>query len=133
MLPILSTLNDLEEITVRPIDIPSYVASKEEYALMDHLHEQFQLASVRLLTFEDTIVDTSIDPYIAFVRLFPKLDTLVNPPMQCFKDVQVCKCLRRESLLCLRNLIVFQMHAKCINDVSRCVLRWKNLNAFLEK
>ncbi len=131
VLPILSTFNDLEEVTVRPIDIPPYVASKEEYALMGNLHEQFQLASVRLLIFEDAIVDTNIDPYIAFVRLFPKLDTLVNPPMQCFKDVQICKCLRRESLLCLRNLIVFQMHAKCINDVSRCVLRCKNLNAFL--
>ncbi len=133
VLPILSTLNQLEEVIIAPRSINPDISSHEKRELMDHLHEQFQFPSVRDLQFNASTECADIYPYITFLRLFPKLDTLVDPPLVCFKDVQICKCSRRESLLCLRTLVVSQAHATCINDISRCVLRWKNLDAFLIK
>ncbi len=133
VLPILSTLRHLDEVVINTREILPYMSSYEKRTLMGHLHEQFQFTAVRQLEFDSNAEVASIDPYITFMRLFPKLDTLVNPPMQCFKDVQICKGLRRESLLCLRKLVVCKTHDGCINDISRCVLRWKNLDAFLIK
>ncbi len=129
VVPILSTLNELEEVTIetRIFCFPDN-SSYEPCALVDL--EQFPCPSVRHAQFTNAWV-ADIDPYIKLLGLFPKLDTLVNLPMPCFKDVQICKGLRRESLLCLRKLVLCQAHVSCINDISRCVLRWNNLDAFL--
>ncbi len=104
------------------------ILSNEPCALVDHLHEQYQLPSVRHLQFSVNAKVANIETYITFLQLFPKLDTLVNPPMECFKDAQICKFLRRQTLLCLRKLVLYQTPASCINDISRCFLRWKNLD-----
>ncbi len=55
---------------------------------MDHLQEQFQLASVRQLHFQGTILDENINPYLTFVRLCTFALDCAQPSIQLQRQPQ---------------------------------------------
>ncbi len=126
ILPIMSTLENLESVVVKPNRLFAHYSSLGQRFNINQLHKAFQFPSVRQLKFMGETEDISGDLHITFLRMFPNLETLVNPPIQCFKERQV----ERDVLPCPRKLVLLHAQAAWNGEIVKCLHQWQNLDAF---
>ncbi len=112
----MSTLVNLDSVFVISSECFSCNSSLGQRSNLAGLHKVFQVPSARQLRFIRDVGDLSSDRHATFLHMFPNRDTLISPPIQCFKDKQSCKQVARETLACPRKLVPLNARAGWNNE-----------------
>ncbi len=124
LLPFMSTLANLDTVLVRSSECFARYTSLGQRSNIHELQKNFQFPSVRHLEFIGEAKDLSNDIHTAFLCMFPNLDTLVNPPIQCLKQIG-----NHFALSCPRKLVLLHTVAEWTNEIVKCIHQWQNLDA----
>ncbi len=127
VLPLMLTLVNLDSVVVLSSEHLSCYSTLGQLSNLDELHKAFQFPSVRQLEFIGDVGDLSNDLHATFLRMFPNLDTLLNPPIRCFDESQSCNQIE---LACLRKLVLLHARAAWNNEIAKCLHQWPTLDAF---
>ncbi len=120
----MSSLVNLKEVHLSERFMSAYYSSFGQTYNFDELHKAFKLCSVRHLTFKGRAKCPNSDLHMSFLRMFPNLETLINPPVDCLKGDSNASAR-------LRKLVLLNVRGSQTNDIMMCVLKWQALDALL--
>ncbi len=120
--PLMETLVNLEKLYITTCFPPSYPLPN-----FAGLHNDFLFPSVGHLQFIEGAAFYNWARNIPFLRIFPNLHTLVNPPIECLTKGQIRG--KKATLQGLRKLVFTNAHTCYTKKILTDILQWQHLDA----